>query len=94
MSILYIPETPSYLVWAGREAEAAHALRWLRGPHADVHRELAGLRDNVLASRTCPPSPRHPLLQPALITCGLMFFQRSDTFLYYFMLDPSAYNDT
>ncbi|XP_046662007.1 facilitated trehalose transporter Tret1-like isoform X1 [Homalodisca vitripennis] len=79
MSILYIPETPSYLVLSGREQEAAKALRWLRGPHADIRPELATLRDNVLASRTFRPSSKQSLsvvLHPILITCGLMLFQR------------------
>lgn len=76
MSILYIPETPSYLVLVGMEVEAAKALRWLRGPHADIHLELATLRDNVRASKVFRPASRRGLLQPILITCGLMLFQR------------------
>ncbi|RZF35045.1 hypothetical protein LSTR_LSTR009637 [Laodelphax striatellus] len=78
---LYIPETPSFLVLAGRERDAAAALRWLRGPDADVTRELATLRDNVRAGRTLRPAGGHGhglalIMQPVFITCGLMLFQR------------------
>ncbi|XP_049814663.1 facilitated trehalose transporter Tret1-2 homolog [Schistocerca nitens] len=88
---LCVPETPSFLVVAGRDAEALAALRWLRGPGADVRRELATLRGNVLARRGDPAEagraggrlgalkrcpPPPGLLRPTLTTCGLMLFQR------------------
>ncbi|KAE8743209.1 hypothetical protein FOCC_FOCC011189 [Frankliniella occidentalis] len=41
VSVLYVPETPSYLVLAGKDDEAARALQWLRGPDTDVGPELA-----------------------------------------------------
>lgn len=81
ISVLYIPETPSFLVLMGKDHEAAKALRWLRGPGADVHRELETLRDNVFASQHIRSSERHEsrlsnIMQPIFITCGLMLFQR------------------
>lgn len=83
VSVLYVPETPSYLVLAGKDDEAARALQWLRGPDADVGPELAVIRSNILCMDDAPPrSPAsfvaagHRLLRPALTTCGLMLFQR------------------
>ncbi|KAJ1530385.1 hypothetical protein ONE63_005294 [Megalurothrips usitatus] len=86
VSVLYVPETPSYLVLAGRDEEAARALQWLRGPDADVGPELAVIRSNVLCATqpedAAPRSPAsfmtvgHRMLRPALTTCGLMLFQR------------------
>ncbi|XP_063238156.1 facilitated trehalose transporter Tret1-like [Bacillus rossius redtenbacheri] len=77
-TVLYVPETPSYLVLAGREEEAAASLQWLRGPGADVARELATIRANVLAAREqrLRRWGGKALLRPALTTCGLMLFQR------------------
>ncbi|XP_075214931.1 facilitated trehalose transporter Tret1-like isoform X2 [Lycorma delicatula] len=79
ISVLYIPETPSYLVLTGRDQEAVKALKWLRGPGADIHRELATLRENVIGSRALRTSAKHNMsviMQPIFITCGLMLFQR------------------
>ncbi|XP_052126812.1 facilitated trehalose transporter Tret1-2 homolog [Frankliniella occidentalis] len=87
VSVLYVPETPSYLVLAGKDDEAARALQWLRGPDTDVGPELAVIRSNILCASgmddsTPPRSPAsfmthsHRMLRPALTTCGLMLFQR------------------
>nr|CAD7196679.1 unnamed protein product [Timema douglasi] len=84
-TVLYVPETPSYLVLAGRDEEAAKSLQWLRGPGIDVGHELATIRTNILASRQHHQNHtrRHNasiifsrLLRPVLTTCGLMLFQR------------------
>lgn len=66
---------------AFQEQEAARSLQWFRGPQADVGKELLTIRNNVLAAhsdRYRNPN-RHALstiLNPILITCGLMLFQR------------------
>ncbi|KAI5693007.1 hypothetical protein M8J75_005704 [Diaphorina citri] len=46
-AVLALPETPSYLMLAGKDEEAARSLRWLRGD-ADILHELHSLRNNVL----------------------------------------------
>lgn len=51
LTVIYIPETPSWLMLKGREAEAWTALQWLRGPHANVELELATIKANVRATR-------------------------------------------
>lgn len=82
-TVLYIPETPSYLVLVGRDEEAARSLQWLRGPDIDVGHEIATIRTNIITSRQYQDGCRSTfstitsrLLRPVLTTCGLMFFQR------------------
>ncbi|XP_047510610.1 facilitated trehalose transporter Tret1-like [Pieris napi] len=91
-TVLYIPETPSYLVLIGKDEEAYKSLLWLRGPNSDVAQELATIRTNVLASKnfsqrqsqmtssqlisSLDVRTMNRLLGPILVTCGLMMFQR------------------
>lgn len=86
-TVLYIPETPSYLVLIGKDEEAYKSLLWLRGPNSDVAQELATIRTNVLASKNFSQRQiqtnnyfdvrtMNRLLGPILVTCGLMMFQR------------------
>ncbi|CAH2098062.1 unnamed protein product [Euphydryas editha] len=91
-TVLYIPETPSYLVLIGKDEEAYKSLLWLRGPNSDVAQELATIRTNVLASKNFSQRQSqmsssqlinsfdvrtmNRLLGPILVTCGLMMFQR------------------
>ncbi|KAL4713741.1 hypothetical protein ACJJTC_004272 [Scirpophaga incertulas] len=91
-TVLYIPETPSYLVLIGKDEEAYKSLLWLRGPNSDVAQELATIRTNVLASKnfsqrqsqmsgsqfinSLDARTMNRLLGPILVTCGLMMFQR------------------
>ncbi|KAJ0171966.1 hypothetical protein K1T71_012729 [Dendrolimus kikuchii] len=91
-TVLYIPETPSYLVLIGKDEEAYKSLLWLRGPNSDVAQELATIRTNVLASKnfsqrqsemsgrqlisSLDSRTMNRLLGPILVTCGLMMFQR------------------
>lgn len=78
LAMLRIPESPGWLVLRGKDQEAEAALRWLRGDTADLQLELAVLQAHVL-TRTVPANPKlllQTLRTPALIACGLMFFQR------------------
>lgn len=86
ISILKLPETPSYLLLKGKDEEAAKSLQWLRGPESDIRQELVTIRTNILASRqfgntgqTCEKFTvlfSKKMMGPVLITCGLMLFQR------------------
>ncbi|XP_035777489.1 uncharacterized protein LOC118458774 [Anopheles albimanus] len=51
ISVIYIPETPSFLVLRGCDEEAHRSLQWLRGPHKNVELELDTIRSNVRTSR-------------------------------------------
>ena len=46
----FVPETPSHLLYSGREAEAERALRWLRR-RTDVSSELSTIHANVRRMR-------------------------------------------
>ncbi|XP_064079238.1 facilitated trehalose transporter Tret1-like [Macrobrachium nipponense] len=41
----FLPESPTYLVVAGKEDEAAKILKGLRGPDADIQQEIKSLQD-------------------------------------------------
>ncbi|XP_060536613.1 facilitated trehalose transporter Tret1-like isoform X2 [Cylas formicarius] len=71
-----VPESPGWLVLRGKHIEAEEALRWLRGNTADL--ELTMLQAHVLANKhkSDPKLLLRSLRTPAVITCGLMFFQR------------------
>lgn len=43
----WMPETPQYLLGKNRRRDAERALRWLRGPHADLSAELEDMQKDV-----------------------------------------------
>lgn len=51
LTVIYIPETPSFLVLRGRDEEAYRSLQWLRGPHKNVELELETIKANIRVSR-------------------------------------------
>ncbi|MPC36843.1 facilitated trehalose transporter Tret1-like [Portunus trituberculatus] len=80
LALMLIPETPSYLLYRGREDDAATSLTWLRGG-LDVTQELDTMKANIEVMRkdsevTCYREWRRDLVKPVLITCGLMVFQK------------------
>ena len=80
LALMLIPETPSYLLYRGREEDAATSLTWLRGG-LDVTQELETMKANIEVMRedsevTCYREWRRDLVKPVLITCGLMVFQK------------------
>lgn len=42
-----MPETPQYLLGRNRRRDAEKALRWLRGPDADLSAELEDMQKDV-----------------------------------------------
>lgn len=51
LTVIYIPETPSFLVLRGRDEEAYRSLQWLRGPNKNVELELETIKANIRVSR-------------------------------------------
>lgn len=51
LTVIYIPETPSFLVLRGRDDEAYHSLQWLRGPNKNIELELETIKANIRVSR-------------------------------------------
>ena len=43
VSMIFLPETPPWLVLHGRKEEAERVLRWLRGEKFDISAELSAL---------------------------------------------------
>jgi sugar porter (SP) family MFS transporter len=80
VTVQYVPETPSYLVYSGRIEEAERSLQWLRGDLVDVSSELATIQLNIHTARVehvdCKSVLLSKLVKPVLITCTLMFFNR------------------
>nr|QHN70675.1 MFS transporter 7 [Limenitis arthemis astyanax] len=77
----WMPETPQYLLGKNRRRDAEKALRWLRGPNADLTAELEDMQKDVdnsarqNAGISAMVTNRAPLM--ALIcSLGLMFFQQ------------------
>ena len=86
VTVQYTPETPSYLVYSGRIAEAEKSLQWLKGggdgaaTAADVAVDLAVLQTNIRRMREqgsgCKSVLVPQLFKPVLLTSALMFFNR------------------
>ena len=82
VTVQYSPETPSYLMYSGKQDQAQRSLQWLRGGEVDVSEELAVIQINIDKSRAEANSrplcsvilPR--LIKPLLLTCAVMFFTR------------------
>lgn len=51
VTVIYIPETPSFLLLKGRDEEAYTALQFLRGPNSCVDVELETIRSNIRIAR-------------------------------------------
>jgi facilitated trehalose transporter len=77
-AILLIPETPSYLLYNGREEEACKAMAWLRSSEDDVTSEIETLRSNIMTKckSIFPRFTNQFPFRELFITCGLMFFQK------------------
>lgn len=77
----WMPETPQYLLGKNRRHDAEKALRWLRGPDADISAELEDMQKDIdnasrqqggILSIVKSRAPRKALI----CSLGLMFFQQ------------------
>ena len=90
VAILAIPETPSFLLYHGRDEEASKSLAWFRSREEDVTMEMETLRSNIMAKKkSCIPRYSSHLIRQLFITCGLMFFQKfSGVTVFFFYAVP------
>lgn len=77
----WMPETPQYLLGQNRRRDAERALRWLRGPDADLSAELEDMQkdvDNASRQRAGIGSLLRSRAPRMAFVCalGLMFFQQ------------------
>jgi MFS family permease len=80
--LVYLPESPAWLVQKGLDEDATSSLQWLRGPDYDVSEEMASLQ---LALYQDPEEQTTPLYReflkpetykPLTILISLWFFQQ------------------
>jgi MFS transporter, SP family, galactose:H+ symporter len=77
IGLLFLPESPRWLVLKNRQGDATASLRRLRGAGADVAGEVEAIRANVFAEqRTAAraPSVLAPWVRPALIIGTVLYF--------------------
>jgi sugar porter (SP) family MFS transporter len=77
--MLLLPETPRWLAGHGYPDRARHALRRLRGPHADLAAEMAELRADLRNDVQVRPESRlgHRAARlPLIVGIGLAIFQQ------------------
>ncbi|CAG0899584.1 unnamed protein product [Darwinula stevensoni] len=86
-TLIFVPESPTFLLLHKRQEEAAAALRRLRGPHYDITTEMDQIDDHT---RPTPPIPQTQVapqgdsLSPLLFTlytCNLIKQLKSDATL-------------
>lgn len=77
--MVLLPETPRWLAGHGHMDRTHAALRRLRGPHAAIEAELAGLRADLKAEAQARPESRlsHAAARrPMIVAVGLAVFQQ------------------
>uniref|UniRef100_A0A4W3GE83 Solute carrier family 2 member 6 n=1 Tax=Callorhinchus milii TaxID=7868 RepID=A0A4W3GE83_CALMI len=65
--LLFMPESPRYLISANQNEKAIRALVWLRGPDADCRREFADIRDRVSCADLKQPGIYKPVLMVVIM---------------------------
>ncbi len=79
ISMLFIPETPRWLISKCQRVEAANALQHLRGSRANIEEELAEIEYNLNASDSglsCSYLKQRSVRIPLLVAFGLMMEQQ------------------
>ncbi|KAK2706577.1 hypothetical protein QYM36_016570 [Artemia franciscana] len=80
IGMLFMPETPGWLLSKGRKDDAQNSLQKLRGRHTDVTLELQRIEDTITngaeKQQQMPTLFNKPVLVPFGLTLALMWFQQ------------------
>ena len=78
VTIIFLPETPQWLLSKGRKADALKALQAVRDPHMDVQEECRDIDEGLDYSDKFSWSEfsKPELLQPLVISTAIMTFQQ------------------
>lgn len=80
--LLFVVETPSWLYKKGKDLEGNRTLNFLRGPKADIQREIRGIRstienvESITILDQLKAFKNRPVYLPFILVLGLMFFQQ------------------
>jgi len=80
--LLFMPDSPFYLVRKGRDEEARKALQWLRGNQYDIEEEFASMVETDKEQKAMGTISlgefvsKKVYILPGLIMMALMFLQR------------------
>ena len=95
LAIIFVPESPFYLVGKNREEDASKSLIWLRGSTFDVNSELEDLKKSYKKQRESPAFSYAKLFtegvyfKPFIVALALFFnLQFSGVNAVYFNLKP------
>lgn len=77
--MFFMPETVYWLLARGKEGRAYMTARWLRGPKADVGKEIMEIKDSLekMERMSIQEFVKPSLLRPFAISLTLHFFQQS-----------------
>ena len=95
LAIIFMPESPSYLIGKNREEDALKSLIWLRGSTSNVNSELEDLKKSYKMQKESPTFSYAKLFtegvyfKPFIVVLALMFNQQfSGINAVYFNLKP------
>ncbi|KAJ7383684.1 Solute carrier 2 (Facilitated glucose transporter) member 8 [Desmophyllum pertusum] len=75
----FMPETARWLLAHNKEERATQTLRWLRGPDANIEKEIVEIKEslNIKEKMSIREFAKPSLLRPFVISMAIHFFQQS-----------------
>ena len=75
--MVWLKETPRWLVLKNHHQEAYHALTWLRGPNADIEDEIQSIEPSMSSEKSWKEFSKRSVAVPVLIVLVVLFFQEA-----------------